>query len=184
MSDLLDINGQENEFDAGAVDTIDQGSVEGGGPSYPVIQWAYGSDEGAQARWRGWLWRLLRQGREGRRRRNGNRRLDQDQPHVRERHRGGRLLGSARRNQHCSRAQALGKSILATVSARFSPGAASTRQRKPTAARRRQSRTHYLVLVKGLEQAGPFVLTMKAPPVQRSSPTATPTASSAASPTP
>jgi hypothetical protein len=31
------------EFDAGLVDGIDQSSVEGGGPSYPLIQWVYGS---------------------------------------------------------------------------------------------------------------------------------------------
>ncbi|HRA65172.1 MAG TPA: hypothetical protein PL187_04070 [Caldilinea sp.] len=32
---------QEQEFDAGLVDSIDQSSVEGGGPSYPLIQWVY-----------------------------------------------------------------------------------------------------------------------------------------------
>lgn len=37
------LNGQEMEFDAGLVDTIDQDSVEGGGASYPVIQWVYGN---------------------------------------------------------------------------------------------------------------------------------------------
>lgn len=37
------LNGQEMEFDAGMVDTIDQSSVEGGGPSYPLIQWVYGN---------------------------------------------------------------------------------------------------------------------------------------------
>lgn len=41
MSDLLDTT-QEYEFDAGAVDTIDQSSIEGGGPSYPLIQWVTG----------------------------------------------------------------------------------------------------------------------------------------------
>ena len=33
----------EMEFDAGLVDSIDQSSVEGGGPSYPLIQWVYGN---------------------------------------------------------------------------------------------------------------------------------------------
>ena len=31
------------EFDAGQVEGIDQGSVEGGGPSYPIVQWVYGN---------------------------------------------------------------------------------------------------------------------------------------------
>jgi hypothetical protein len=43
MSDLLNTNGSDFEFNPDAVDSIDQGSVEGGGPSYPVIQWAYGN---------------------------------------------------------------------------------------------------------------------------------------------
>ena len=43
MSDLLNTNGTEYEFNPDAVDSIDQDSVEGGGPSYPVIQWAYGN---------------------------------------------------------------------------------------------------------------------------------------------
>ncbi len=34
---------QEMEFDAGQVDSIDQSSVEGGGPSYPLIQWVFGN---------------------------------------------------------------------------------------------------------------------------------------------
>lgn len=38
-----DLLNQDMEFDAGAVDTIDQSSVEGGGPSYPVVQWVYGN---------------------------------------------------------------------------------------------------------------------------------------------
>lgn len=37
------LQGQEQEFDAGQVDSIDQSSVEGGGPSYPLIQWVYGN---------------------------------------------------------------------------------------------------------------------------------------------
>ncbi len=41
-TDLLN-NTQEMEFDAGLVDSIDQSSVEGGGPSYPVLQWIYGN---------------------------------------------------------------------------------------------------------------------------------------------
>lgn len=36
------LQGQEMEFDADLVDGIDQSSVEGGGPSYPLIQWVYG----------------------------------------------------------------------------------------------------------------------------------------------
>ena len=88
MSDLLDINGQENEFDAGAVDTIDQGSVEGGGPSYPVIQWAYGSMKERKHGGVDGFGGFSSRPRRSTRRRNGSRRLDQDQPHVRERHRG------------------------------------------------------------------------------------------------
>jgi hypothetical protein len=42
MSDLL-TKETEMEFDAGAVDSIDQSSVEGGGPSYPTIQYHYGN---------------------------------------------------------------------------------------------------------------------------------------------
>ena len=37
------LNNGEMEFDAGLVDSIDQDSVEGGGPSYPLIQWVYGA---------------------------------------------------------------------------------------------------------------------------------------------
>ena len=40
MSDLLNTTGNE-EFNPDAVDSIDQSSVEGGGPSYPIIQWVY-----------------------------------------------------------------------------------------------------------------------------------------------
>ncbi len=41
-NDILN-NGTEFEFDAGAVDGIDQSSVEGGGVSYPLIQWVNGA---------------------------------------------------------------------------------------------------------------------------------------------
>ena len=43
MSNNELLNNQEQEFDAGLVDSIDQSSVEGGGPSYPLIQWVYGA---------------------------------------------------------------------------------------------------------------------------------------------
>jgi hypothetical protein len=39
MSAVLD---QEMQFDAGAVEGIDQSTVEQSGPTYPVIQWHYG----------------------------------------------------------------------------------------------------------------------------------------------
>ena len=42
MSNNELLNGQEMEFDADLVEGIDQSSVEGGGPSYPLIQWVYG----------------------------------------------------------------------------------------------------------------------------------------------
>jgi len=38
-----------NEFDAGAVDTIDQSSVESTGPQYPVVQWNYGDNKAKRA---------------------------------------------------------------------------------------------------------------------------------------
>ncbi len=37
------LNNDMMEFDAGLVDSIDQSSVEGGGPSFPLIQWVYGN---------------------------------------------------------------------------------------------------------------------------------------------
>ena len=42
MSDMLKTNDQEFEFNPDAVESIDQSSVEGGGPSYPIIQWVLG----------------------------------------------------------------------------------------------------------------------------------------------
>lgn len=35
-------NDNDFEFNPDAVDSIDQSTVEGGGPSYPIIQWVYG----------------------------------------------------------------------------------------------------------------------------------------------
>jgi len=42
MSDLLNTNDTDFEFDPDAVDSIDQSSLEGRGPSYPLIQWVKG----------------------------------------------------------------------------------------------------------------------------------------------
>lgn len=160
MSDLLNTNGQENEFDAGAVDTIDQGSVEGGGPSYPVIQWAYGSMkerkhggvdgfggffvkaekvDGAAMEAAGWTKtsRTFENGTEE----EGYWKREAAISIVAERKRWEINPGDGQRQVF--------------------PWSGFDKAKEANGGKSPSSRTHYLVLVKGLEQAGPFVLTMK-----------------------
>jgi len=46
-TDLL--NNSDFEFNPDAVDNIDQSTVEGGGPSYPILQWVYGDMKARKA---------------------------------------------------------------------------------------------------------------------------------------
>ncbi len=159
MSDLLNTS-DLNEFDAGAVDTIDQSSVEGGGPSYPVIQWLYGDlkakkyggadylggffikadkVDGAALEAAGWS-------KTSRTFENG-----QEEEGYWKREAALSIVAERKRweiNPADGQRQTFAWSG-------FEKAKEANGGKSPS------SRTHYLVLVKGLEQVGPFVLTMK-----------------------
>jgi hypothetical protein len=159
MSDLLNTS-DLNEFDAGAVDTIDQSSVEGGGPSYPVIQWLYGDlkakkyggadylggffikadkVDGAALEAAGWskTSRTFENGQEE----EGYWKREAALSIIAERKRWEVSPDNGQRQTFSWNG--------------FEKAKAANGGKTP------HSRTHYLVLVKGLEAAGPFVLTMK-----------------------
>ena len=159
MSDLL-TKDTEMEFDAGAVDSIDQSSVEGGGPSYPIIQWLYGDlkakkyggadylggffikadkVDGAALEAAGWS-------KTSRTFENG-----QEEEGYWKREAALSIVAERKRweiNPADGQRQTFAWSG-------FEKAKETNGGKSPS------SRTHYLVLVKGLEQVGPFVLTMK-----------------------
>jgi hypothetical protein len=160
MSDLLNTSGTEYEFDAGAVDSIDQSSVEGGGPSYPVIQWVYGDlkakkfggmdylggffvkaekVDGATLEAAGWT-------KTSRTFENGT---EEEGYWKRE----AALSIIAERKRWEINPQNGDRQTFAWSG--FDKAKEANGGKNPS------SRTHYLVLVKGLENVGPFVLTMK-----------------------
>ena len=161
MSDQLNTNGQEYEFNPGAVDSIDQSSVEGGGPSYPIIQWVLGdlkakkyptsmeylggffvkSDkvDGATLEAAGWT-------KTSRTFENG-----QEEEGYWKREAAFTIIAERKRweiNPDGGQRQTFAWSG-------FEKAKEANGGKNPS------GRTHYLVLVKGLEGAGPFVLTMK-----------------------
>jgi len=160
MSDLLNTT-QEYEFDAGAVDTIDQDSVEGGGPSYPVIQWVNG--DGPKAKKIGGMDYMggffVKEGKvdgavlvaagwekTSRTFRNG---ADEEGYWKRE-----AALSIIAERKRWEIAPDNGPRQTFSWNG-FEKAKAANGGKTP------HSRTHYLVLVKGLESVGPFVLTMK-----------------------
>ena len=160
MSDLLNTNGSDFEFNPDAVDSIDQGSVEGGGPSYPVIQWAYGNMrdrkhggvdgfggffvkaekvDGAAMEAAGWT-------KTSRTFENGT-----EEEGYWKREAAISIIAERKRWE-----------INPTDGQRqVFPWSGFDKAKEANGGKAPSSRTHYLVLVKGLEQAGPFVLTMK-----------------------
>lgn len=160
MSDLLNTNGQEYEFNPDAVDSIDQDSVEGGGPSYPVIQWAYGNIrdkkrggvdgfggffvkaekvDGAAMEAAGWT-------KTSRTFENGT---EEEGYWKRE---AALSIVAERKRWEINPADGQRQVF---------PWTGFDKAKEANGGKAPSSRTHYLVLVKGLEQAGPFVLTMK-----------------------
>ena len=160
MSDLLNTNGSDFEFNPDAVDTIDQGSVEGGGPSYPVIQWAYGSMkerkhggvdgfggffvkaekvDGAAMEAAGWT-------KTSRTFENGS---EEEGYWKRE---AALSIVAERKRWEINPADGQRQVF---------PWSGFDKAKEANGGKSPSSRTHYLVLVKGLEAAGPFVLTMK-----------------------
>jgi len=160
MSDLLNTNGQEYEFNPDAVDSIDQTSVEGGGPSYPIIQWVYGDlkakkfggmeyqggffikaekVDGAALEGAGWTKtsRTFENGTEE----EGYWKRELALSIVAERKRWEIAPNGGQRQTFAWTG--------------FEKAKEANGGKSPA------SRTHYLVIVKGLEETGPFVLTMK-----------------------
>ncbi len=160
MSDLLNTN-DVNEFDAALVDSIDQTSVEGGGPSYPIIQWVLGdlkakkyptsmeylggffvkSDkvDGAALEAAGWV-------KTSRTFENG-----QEEEGYWKREAAFSIIAERKRweiNPVDGQRQVF-------------PWSGFDKAKEASGGKNPSGRTHYLVLVKGLEAAGPFVLTMK-----------------------
>ena len=160
MSDLLNTNGTEYEFNPDAVDSIDQSSVEGGGPSYPIIQWLYGDlkakkyggadymggffvkadkVDGATLEAAGWT-------KTSRTFENG-----QEEEGYWKREAALSIIAERKRWE-----------INPTDGQRqVFPWSGFDKAKEANGGKSPSSRTHYLVLVKGLEAAGPFVLTMK-----------------------
>jgi len=160
MSDLLNTTGNE-EFNPDAIDSIDQDSVEGGGPSYPIIQWVLGDGpkakklggmdymggffvkegkvDGAVLEAAGWekASRTFRNGTEE----EGYWKREAAVSIIAERKRWEITPDNGQRQTFSWNG--------------FEKAKAANGGKTP------HSRTHYLVLVKGLEAAGPFVLTMK-----------------------
>ena len=160
MSDQLNTNGQEYEFNPDAVDSIDQSSVEGGGPSYPIIQWVYadlkakkfgGMDylgglfikadkvDGAVLEAAGWTKtsRTFENGTEE----EGYWKREAAVSIIAERKRWEIAPNGGQRQTF--------------------PWTGFEKAKEANGGKSPSSRTHYLVLVKGLENVGPFVLTMK-----------------------
>ena len=160
MSDQLNTNGQEYEFNPDAVDSIDQSSVEGGGPSYPIIQWVYadlkakkfgGMDylgglfikadkvDGAVLEAAGWAKtsRTFENGTEE----EGYWKREAAVSIIAERKRWEIAPNGGQRQTF--------------------PWTGFEKAKEANGGKSPSSRTHYLVLVKGLENVGPFVLTMK-----------------------
>lgn len=160
MSDLLNTNGSEFEFNPDAVDSIDQSSVEGGGPSFPIIQWLYGDlkakkyggadymggffvkadkVDGATLEAAGWT-------KTSRTFENG-----QEEEGYWKREAALSIIAERKRWE-----------INPTDGQRqVFPWSGFDKAKEANGGKSPSSRTHYLVLVKGLEAAGPFVLTMK-----------------------
>ena len=160
MSDLLNTNGSEFEFNPDAVDSIDQSSVEGGGPSFPIIQWLYGDlkakkyggadymggffvkaekVDGATLEAAGWT-------KTSRTFENG-----QEEEGYWKREAALSIVAERKRWE-----------INPTDGQRqVFPWSGFDKAKEANGGKSPSSRTHYLVLVKGLEAAGPFVLTMK-----------------------
>ena len=160
MSDQLNTSGQEYEFNPDAVDSIDQSSVEGGGPSYPIIQWVYadlkakkfgGMDylgglfiksdkvDGATLEAAGWTKtsRTFENGTEE----EGYWKREAAVSIIAERKRWEIAPNGGQRQTF--------------------PWTGFEKAKEANGGKSPSSRTHYLVLVKGLENVGPFVLTMK-----------------------
>lgn len=150
---------QEQEFDAELVDSIDQSSVEGGGPSYPLMQWVLGdlkakkfggidyqgglfvkagSVDAAAMEAAGWT--------------KTERTFES----------GASEEGFWRRETAISIiAERKRWEINENGQRRTFPWNAFDKAKEGNGGRNPSSRTQYLVLVKGLEDLGPFVLTMK-----------------------
>lgn len=158
MSDLLNTTGNE-EFNPDAIDSIDQDSVEGGGPSYPIIQWIYGDlkakkfggmeyqggffvkegkVDGATLEAAGWA--------------KTTRTFDSgaEEEGYWKREAALSIIAERKRWEVVDNGQRQTFAWSGFEKAKEANGGKSP-----------SSRTHYLVLVKGLEAAGPFVLTMK-----------------------
>jgi hypothetical protein len=156
-----DLLGAGSDFDAGLVDSIDQSSVEGGGPSYPIIQWVYGDlrlkaaggvayqggffikadkvDDAAMTA-AGWT-------RQTRTFENG---AEEEGWGKRE---AALCIIAERKRWEVTPADG-DRQVFPWSKYDAAKGAANGKGTP-------HGRTHYLVLVKGLEEIGPFVLTMK-----------------------
>lgn len=147
---------QEQQFDAGAVEGIDQSTVEQSGPQYPTIQWHYGDAKAKKAGGMAW---------------QGGWFVKADQVDE------ATMLAAGWAKEewtHDSGAseegfyrRELAVSVIATRK-RWEVAGDGPRQLFPwsqyetaTKAGRPSGRTHVLVLVKGLESVGPMVLTLK-----------------------
>jgi len=160
MSDLLNTNGQEYEFNPDAVDSIDQDSVEGGGPSYPVIQWAYGNirdkKRGGVDGFGGFFVKAEK--------------VDGAAMEAADWTKTSRTFENGQEEEGYWKREAALSIVAERKRWEINPGDGQRqvfpwtgfeKAKEANGGKSPSSRTHYLVLVKGLEQAGPFVLTMK-----------------------
>ena len=153
MSAVLD---QEMQFDAGAVEGIDQSTVEQSGPTYPVIQWHYGDPKAKKAggmAWQGGWFVKADQVDEATMLAAGWTREEWTHDS------GASEEGFYRRELICSVVASRKRWEVAGDGPRqlFPWGQYEAAQKVG----RPSGRTHVLVLVKGLEGIGPMVLTLK-----------------------
>ena len=150
---------QEMEFDPSQVEGIDQSSVEGGGPSYPVIQWVLGDLKAKKfggMEYQGGLFVKADK-------------VDGDTltaagwtKTTRTFENGGEEEGFWKREAAVSIiAERKRWEINDNGQRQAFPWSAFDKAKEANGGKNPSGRTHYLVLVKGLEDAGPFVLTMK-----------------------
>ena len=157
-TDLLN-NTQEMEFDAGLVDSIDQSTVEGGGPSYPLIQWVLGDLKAKKFGGMDYQGGLFIKADK----------VDGDTLAAAGWTKTERTFESGASEEGFYKREAA-VSIIAerkrweineNGQRRTFPWNAFDKAKEANGGKNPSSRTQYLVLVKGLENVGPFVLTMK-----------------------
>ena len=147
---------QYMEFDAGQVDSIDQATVELSGPQYPVVQWHYGDTKAKRAGGMAWQggWFVKSEF------------VDEAAMLAAGWTKEAWMHDSGSEEEGYWRRE-MAVSVIA-IRKRWEVNGDGPRQNfawndyeKATAIGKAAGRTHVLVLIKGLEAAGPFVLTLK-----------------------